>query len=206
MNPATPSAPISNDEMMARVLRFKEMTQHGIPLMFIDSILPGHRRMNYSVIGDTASENPDFKPLIPGTHNFQIGMLNCPPNSGPAYHTHDYIELFLPLSGRWRFYWGNDGDADPEGETVLDPWDIISLPPRLYRGFENVSSEHAWCFAVLESHGVFEGKDPYWSPRVIRQAEAFGFQANDKGKMIKPDNYDALKAEIEAELRKGMGI
>jgi hypothetical protein len=126
-------------------------------------------------------------------------MVDAPPGSGPAYHTHDYIELFMVLTGRWRFYWGNDPNT-PEDEATLDQWDIISLPPGLYRGFENVSDQHAWIFAVLEPHEVFTGKDPIWSPQVMRQAAEYGFNADERGKMIKPDNYQALKQQMMEKL------
>jgi mannose-6-phosphate isomerase-like protein (cupin superfamily) len=122
--------------MHNRIVRFKDLKKQGIPLMFIDSILPGHQRMNYTVIGDTASENPDFSPNISDPHKFQIGMFCAMPDSGPAYHTHDYTEMFLILSGSWRFYWGEDPEADPEDEAILERWDMITLPPKLWRGFE----------------------------------------------------------------------
>lgn len=191
---------VSNEEMMKRIVRFEDLKQHGIPLMFIDSILPGHWRMNYAVIGDTASENPDFKPAIEAPHKFQIGMFCCPPGCGPAYHTHDYIEMFMPLTGQWRYYWGNNPDAPPEGEALIGPWDMISLPPGLWRGFENASGEDAWCFAVLEPHNVFASKDPYWAPHVEQAAREHGFFADERGKMIKPDNYEQLKRQMEDRL------
>jgi quercetin dioxygenase-like cupin family protein len=189
---------VTKEEMLKRVVRFSDYTkENAVPLMFIDSFLPGHRRLNYAVIGDTASENPDFKPLITEPHNFQIGMFKAMPHgNGPAYHTHDYIELFLPLEGKWRFYWGNDPDGEPEGEIFLEKWDLISFPPGLWRGFENVSDEPAWCFAVQEAHNVFEGKDPYWSPRVIQAARENGFEADDQGRMIKPPNFKELNDQL----------
>jgi hypothetical protein len=108
-------------EMMQRVVRFSDYNEeNAVPLMFIDSMLPGHHRLNFAVIGDTASENPDFKPLLAQPHNFQIGMFKAMPHgNGPAYHTHDYIELFLPLEGKWRFYFGNDPEGEPEGEAFF---------------------------------------------------------------------------------------
>ena len=54
----------SADPMEGRIARFADLKHNGTPIMFIDSVLPGHYRMNFSVIGDTASENPDFKPMI----------------------------------------------------------------------------------------------------------------------------------------------
>jgi quercetin dioxygenase-like cupin family protein len=191
-------SPVSPEEMLKRIVRFSDYTkENAVPLMFIDSLLPGHHRLNYAVIGDTASENPDFKPILTQPHKFQIGIFKAmPKGNGPAYHTHDYIEIFLPLEGKWRFYWGNDPDGEPEGEVILGKWDLISFPPGLYRGFENIDDQPAWCFAVLEQHQVFAGKDPYWSPQVIRAAAELGFQSDENGKMIKPPNFAQLNAEM----------
>lgn len=189
---------ISNEEMLSRVVRFSDYTREkAIPLMFIDSLIPGHHRLNYAVVGDTAAENPDYEVMIKQPHDFQLGMFKAMPNgNGPAYHTHDYVEVFLPLEGEWRFYWGNDSEGVPDGEVILGARDLISFPPRLWRGFENIGSEPAWCFAVLEKHTVFAGKDPYWSKKVIDKAAEYGFSSNTDGKMIKPDNFDELNKEM----------
>lgn len=208
MDQPAPSSPAAaaraaSVAMEARIVRFDQLGGRGTPLMFIDSVLPGHRRMNYALIGDTASENPEFAPIITEPHRFQIGMVRAKPGNGPAYHTHDYVESFLLLSGRWRFYWGSDPDpAQAEGETILGPWDYISLPPGLYRGFEVApdETEEAWLFAVLEEHTVFTSKDPIWSPQVIAAAAAHGFHADERGKMIKPADYDAWHDRLLAEL------
>lgn len=193
---------VTPEEMLTRVVRFSDYNEeNAVPLMFIDSMLPGHQRLNFAVIGDTASENPDFKPLIAAPHNFQIGMFKAMPHgNGPAYHTHDYVELFLPMEGHWRFYFGNDPDGEPEGEIFLEKWDLISFPPGLWRGFENIGDEPAWCFAVQDAHNVFEGKDPYWAPTVIRKAKEYGFASDDQGRMIKPDNFDEINARMLAEM------
>lgn len=192
------SEKITKEEMLSRVVRFGDYTvDKAVPLMFIDSVLPGHHRLNYAVLGDTASENPDYEVMMKQPHKFQIGMFKAMPNgNGPAYHSHDYIEIFLPLEGKWRFYWGNDADSEPEGEVILEKWDLISFPPKLWRGFENIDDKPAWCFAVLEQHEVFEGKDPYWSPKVIRKAAEHGFKSDENGRMIKPANYETLNAEM----------
>src|SRR5579862_1150964 len=114
---------VKADPMAGRIARWSEIRRQGVPVMFIDSVLPGHYRMNYSVIGDTASENPDFKPMITAPHKFQIGMFEAPPGNGPGWHTHDYVEMFVPLTGRWRFVYGLNPD-DPDdllGDVVLEP-------------------------------------------------------------------------------------
>jgi len=190
---------ISNEEMLQRIARFEDVQKRGIPLMFIDSVLPKHQRMNYSVVGDTASENPEFDPILTQPHQFQIGMVKAPPGCGPAFHTHDYIEAFMPLTGQWRYYWGNSPD-DIEGETTIGPWDFMSLPPGLWRGFENISDEDSWLFAVLEPHSHYTFKDPYWAQSVIDEARGYGFEADESGKMIKPHDYTELRAKMMAKL------
>lgn len=193
---------VSNEEMQQRIVRFDQLKNQGIPLMFIDSILPGHQRMNYAVIGDTASENAEFKPAISAPHKFQIGMGFALPGNGPAFHTHDYVESFFILEGRWRYYWGSEpGKID--GEAILNKWDYISLPPGLYRGFEVAGDEVGWFFAVLDPHDVFRSKDPYWDPEIERKAAEYGFKADASGKMIPPENYPELKGQMMQHL---MGI
>ena len=196
--------PTHSQESMSRwVMRFDQMKEQGVPLMFIDSALPGHERMNYAVIGDTASENPDFvgKRQITEPHRYQIGMGWAPPGCGPAWHTHDYIESFFVLSGPWRFHWGNsDHPAQADGHFDLAAWDLISFPPGVYRSFEYRGDSIGWFFAVLESHEVFTGKDPLWSPEVEGAAAALGFRANAQGKMRQPDDYEALAAAQQRRL------
>lgn len=193
---------ITQEEMLSRVVRFSDYTEDkAVPLMFIDSFLPGHHRLNFAVIGDTASENPDYEVMVKQPHDFQIGMFKAMPNgNGPAWHKHDYIELFLPLEGKWRFMWSNDPEKGAEGEFILEKWDLISLPAGVWRSFENISDKPAWCFAVLEQHKVFEGKDPYWPPSVIRMAKEHGFEADENGKMVKPANFDELNRKMLKEM------
>jgi quercetin dioxygenase-like cupin family protein len=197
----------TQESMSKGVAYFDRYKHNGIPVMFIDSVIPDHYRMNYAIVGDTASENPDFENqrAISTPHNFQIGMGWAPPGNGPHWHTHDYVEMFVPLKGPWRFFWSNDPNpATPEGEGsfLLNEWDVISLPPGVYRRFENAGTEIAWFFAVLESHKVYEGKDPYWSPIVEKAAGEQGFQASEQGKMIKPENYAAVESDVRERLLK----
>lgn len=194
----TPNA----DPMAGRVSRFAEMKQNGTAVMFIDSVLPGHYRMNYAVIGDTASENTDFRPMITEPHKFQIGMFEAPPGNGPGWHTHDYVEMFVPLTGRWRFCYGLNAE-DPDdllGEYLLEPWDAISFPPGLWRRFENASEENAWGFAVLDPHEHFQGADPQWPDWMVREAEAHGLRTDASGQMVKPENFADLEREITEKI------
>jgi quercetin dioxygenase-like cupin family protein len=194
----------THESMKKRVVRFDELKQNPVTLMFTDSILPQHWRMNYAVIGDTASENPDYAPAITDPHKFQIGMGWAPPGCGPAWHTHDYVEMFFIIKGSWKFSWSNEENPDePEGEFILNEWDSISLPAGVWRTFENASKDEiSWFFAVLDPHEVFEGKDPYWPPNVMSKTEAAGFGSDESGRMIKPDNYQELQSKQIEKLLK----
>jgi quercetin dioxygenase-like cupin family protein len=193
----------ASDPMAGRVARWREIREHGVPLMFIDSILPGHYRMNYAVIGDTASENPDFKPVLTTPHRFQIGIFEAPPGNGPAWHTHAYVEMFMPLTGKWRFCYGIDEDAPDDllGEEILEPWDVISFPPGLWRSFENVSDQVSFGFAVLDPHDVFTEKDPVWPGWLVDEAARYGLASDDAGRMVRPDNFEQLELEITERIR-----
>jgi quercetin dioxygenase-like cupin family protein len=199
-----PADGAKRDPMQGRIARFDELKRNGTPIMFIDSVIPGHYRMNYSVIGDTASENPDFKPMITLPHKFQIGMFEAPPGNGPGWHTHDYVELFVPLTGVWRFCWGLNAD-DPDdllGEVLLSPWDVISFPPDLWRRFENASQASAWGFAVLDPHEHFTGPDPRWPTWMVQQAAELGLRADGSGRMVKPENFEELEAELQGRIER----
>jgi quercetin dioxygenase-like cupin family protein len=194
---------VNADPMEGRIVRFADLRRSGTPVMFIDSILPGHYRMNYSVVGDTASENPDFKSMLTVPHRFQVGMFEAPPGNGPAWHSHDYVELFIPLTGRWRFCYGTNAD-DPEdlaGEALLEPWDAISFPPTLWRRFENVADSNSWGLAVLDPHDVFTGRDPIWPSWVEERAAELGLRSDRQGRMVKPQNFAELEREVAAEIR-----
>lgn len=195
------------DPMDGRIARWGDIQRQGIPIMFIDSVLPGHLRMNFSVIGDTASENPDFAPAIAEPHRFQIGMFEAPPGNGPGWHSHTYVELFVPLTGRWEFSYGFDGE-DPDalaGQVVLEPWDVISFPPHLWRRFRNVSDANAVAFAVLDPHDAFEEKDPIWPEWLVREAAEHGLEADADGRMVKPENFAELEAGVRARIAGGGG-
>ncbi len=193
----------SADPMAGRIARFSDLQRSGTSILFIDSILPGHHRMNYSVIGDTASENPDFKPMLSTPHRFQIGMFEAPPGNGPAWHTHTYVELFVPLTGRWRFCYGTNAD-DPDdiaGEALLEPWDAISFPSGLWRRFENVAQTNSWGFAVLDPHDPFTGRDPLWPSWLEELAAERGLRSDEFGRMVKPANFKELERELASTIR-----
>lgn len=43
-------------------------------------------------------------------------------------------------------YWGEPGEQE---QLVLDPWDAVSVPGPVMRGFRNVGTEDAFLLALL---------------------------------------------------------
>src|SRR3954463_4445193 len=181
---------VKADPMTGRIARWSDIRRNGVPVMFIDSVLPGHYRMNYSVIGDTASENPDFEPAITAPHRFQIGMFEAPPGNGPGWHTHTYCEMFVPLTGTWRFVYGNDPEdpTDNVTEVVLGPWDVISFPAGLWRRFENASDANAVGFPRRDPHDMSLEKAPIGPEWMIAEPAKRGLPPDPTGRMVKPEN------------------
>ena len=89
------------------------------------------------------------------------------PRNGSGLHSHTTAEVFIIFSGKWRFYWGNEG----KDETILGAGDIISMPTNMFRGFENAGDQEGTMFVVLG------GDDPgiiTWLPSVLEKAKKTG--------------------------------
>ena len=79
---------------------------------------------NYTIIGAGVSESPDRHVHIKETPGFNIGGAGQPPKSTNSLHIHRTAEAFFILSGRWRFFWGNNGK---DGEVILETGDVIEF-------------------------------------------------------------------------------
>lgn len=162
-------------EMEQRVARFKQLTPH--PVTFLDQALPQHKRDIFNLIGRGVSEEKAAAAEIPDARDFNVQMSRAKPGHGAGLHAHKTIETFMPLNGRWAIFWGDQG----EQEIVLEPFDLISVPPGIMRGFRNVGTEEAYLFTVLG------GTDPgrvTWSPELVRQARERGWELDASGDLI----------------------
>ena len=63
---------IPKEEMLARVARFKDLRPSTKP--FVDSLIPGHERQNFRVIGRGVTEDPGAMPAIAAPHDFNVGL------------------------------------------------------------------------------------------------------------------------------------
>ncbi len=167
---------ISKEEMAKRVARFNELEPSS--KAFLDSLIPGHERRTYNVIGRGVTEDASLKAAITDVQDFNITLNQVPPAKGAALHSHTTAEVFIPLTGQWAIYWGDNG----ENEFILEPWDTISLPPGVMRGFRNVGNEEAYLLGIL---GGTDAGRVTWAPAVIERARETGARLDEEGNLIR---------------------
>jgi quercetin dioxygenase-like cupin family protein len=144
-------------EMEARVARFRRLRTTDA---YVDARIPGFERETFPVLGHA----PDA-PLA--AENFFMNMVRCAPGKAAPLHNHLTQEVFIALTGVWEVFWG------PEGRRALrlEPFDVISIPPGVSRGFRNVGDAEAWLI------GIAGGPDPgriNWPEPVRALARAAG--------------------------------
>jgi mannose-6-phosphate isomerase-like protein (cupin superfamily) len=144
-------------EMEGRVARFRDLKPTDD---YVDSAIPGCERTTLRVLG-----HPPHAPLA--ADGFHMSIVCCDPGKAAPLHNHLTQEVFVVLTGRWEVFWGPQGDR----HVVLGPWDTISVPPGVSRGFRNVSAEPATLI------GMASGQDPgmiNWPEHVRAAARAVG--------------------------------
>ena len=171
-------------DMESRIVRYGDL--RPCRTAFIDAHTPGSdQKENFTIIGGGVSESPDQHVHIAIPHGFNIGAAGQPPKCRNSMHNHRTAEVFFILSGRWRFFWGEHGDA---GEIILEQGDIFNIPTNIFRGFENIGTDYGMIMAVLG--GDDAGGGVIWAPHVIEDAKAHGLILGDNGKL-----YDSKKGE-----------
>lgn len=167
----------SQAEMEARLVRYAQL--RPCTTAFIDTRTPGSElKENFTIIGAGVAENPEQHVHIDLPHGFNIGGARQPPHCVNSQHSHDTAEVFVVHSGNWRFKTGHDGCG---AHVDLQPGDTISIPTRIFRGFENIGQDTGFLFAVLG------GDDPgrvTWAPYVFEAAERTGLVLLENGRLI----------------------
>lgn len=175
---------MTSEEIEARIVRYGDL--QPCKTAFIDAHTPGSdQKENFTIIGGGVSESPDQHVHITIPHGFNIGAAGQPPKCRNSMHNHRTAEVFFILKGRWRFFWGEKGDA---GEVILEEGDIFNIPTNIFRGFENIGTDYGMIMAILG--GDDAGGGVIWAPHVIEDAKAHGLILGDNGKL-----YDSKKGE-----------
>jgi mannose-6-phosphate isomerase-like protein (cupin superfamily) len=157
-----PIAPITDAnpteaEMEARVARFGRLRPTDA---YVDANIPGFERDTFPVLG-----NPPEAPLA--AESFFMNLVRCAPGKAAPLHNHLTQEVFVALTGTWKVFWGPEGARS----VTLSPFDVISIPPGVSRGFRNVGEAEAWLI------GIAGGADPgriNWPEPVRALARAAG--------------------------------
>ncbi|MGB1881520.1 MAG: cupin domain-containing protein [Gammaproteobacteria bacterium] len=168
---------VSAEDMERCVARFKDLKSSHTA--FVDTRIPGHEREIFSIIGNGVQEDASMRPPIEA-QDFHLAMIRAEPGKGAALHSHLTQEVFVPLSGRWAIFWGPEGDK----EVVLEPFDTISVPLHIMRGFRNVGEETAMMLAVVG------GNDPGrvgWPDSLREAARRSGLVIDEDGNLREVD-------------------
>ncbi len=186
--------------MNLKLAKFSDLVPSKLP--FVEGKLEGHKnRKNYSIVGPGVAEDISQSIKISTPHSFNLGAVSAMPRNGSGLHSHTTAEVFIIFSGKWRFYWGNEG----KDETILSAGDIISMPTNMFRGFENAGNQEGTMFVVLG------GDDPgiiTWLPSVLEKAKKTGMALLNDNTLIDlsknniPKNKTLLNPISSEEIKK----
>lgn len=170
-------------DMQRCVARFAELRRcsTGLP----DMQLPECERTFLNVLGFSQPKGEgQFSPfgdVAPAavTHlraGFGMAFVSARPGKGVLMHTHDTVETFMVMRGKWKLEWEL---ADGTGSVLLEPLDFIACPVGVQRRFECVECAPGEDEGLLL--GVIGGNEPAAeiSPAGIRRlVEAGIFKAD----------------------------
>lgn len=160
------------EEMLSRTARFKELK--ASKEAFVDTRIPEHQREIFNVIGEGVTEDATLEVAIRAVEGFNVTYIGADPGKGAALHSHDTVEVFYAMTGRWALYWGDEGDQAIEMETM----DLISVPAGVMRGFRNIGDEYAY---MMATHGATDAGRVTWSPKVLERAKETGLKLDAEG-------------------------
>ena len=98
--------------------------------------------------------------------NFSFGIVVAGPGRGAPLHAHTTEEVFVALSGTWQIYWG---EPDNQQVLTLEPYDAITVPAPVMRGFRNAGRADGFLMALL---GGGTPPPPIYHPTVLEQIGA----------------------------------
>jgi quercetin dioxygenase-like cupin family protein len=129
-----------------RIARYDSRTYDWNALKFQADYDPKYRRAQMRYIGLGAAGAKSDANVIPSEH-FTFSTMVLPAGCEGPLHLHDDVEeVFFMLRGKIKLTVEHNGE---QAETVLNERDVISVPPGLYRGLENIGQEEALMCVML---------------------------------------------------------
>lgn len=143
----------SLSEMEARTVRFsgnltdfhkRHEDKSGIPGEVFDKFAPNHV---YPLLIPEKYTGRSEGAALTGLPGLVVDLTVCPPHDGPVLHRHhDTTENFMCLTGKFKISWGENG----EQHLILNRYDFCSVPPGIFRTFENITDEPAWLLVLIQ--------------------------------------------------------
>jgi len=196
---------VTAEEIEQRTIRRAELVPDRSA--FIDTCLPECvGKENYALIGPGVSENPDQVVPVTDPHGFNLGVAAMPHGITNSLHLHFTAEVFSCFSGEWLFRWGVDGT---DGEAIVRPGDVITMPTWMFRGFTNIGPDDGWMFSSL---GMDESGGIIWAPSVLKAAAEHGSYLSAGNRLVQgspgqaPEGVELLQPMPEAEIAKLRGV
>ncbi len=143
------SLQISREEMLKRVAYFRNLVPNDYKAMKGGDLVDQNMLTGFTLIGRITSKNP---PAIAGDHGFTIAIQKVQPGYSVSLHSHKMVEVFIPVSSKWKFFWGENR----EEEVELGPLDAISFPAGLMEGFRNIGNEEGTLLVILGAPDIGE--------------------------------------------------
>lgn len=180
-----PTVQMTKDEMLKYVARLDEMQPSKAA--FVDTVLPGYERETFTVIGMGVTENSEVKPAIPTAGGFNVTYIRSKPGARSGLHAHPTVEVFIPMSGKWAFIWGDEAEFDNEdNEIILGPGDVISVPPGVMRCFRNVGTEEQLLLVIFGLEvGSKDGGKVMWPKSLLEECAKLGMARDEHGALIR---------------------
>jgi mannose-6-phosphate isomerase-like protein (cupin superfamily) len=182
----------SQAAMNARLVRYADLI--ACRTAFIDTRTPGStEKENFTIIGRGVSESPDQHVHITEPHGFNIGAARQPFGCINSQHSHETAEVFVVHSGEWRLPFGPNRE---DGSLDIHPGDVVSIPTRMFRGFEKLDQGTGFLFTVL---GTDDPGRVTWAPAVFEAAADFGLKLARGGRLIDTRSGKPELKDVELE-------
>lgn len=130
----------------SRIARYATRRYDWDALKFQADYDPKYRRAQMRYLGTGGTGVASDENTVPAEH-FTFSTMVLPPGCEGPLHVHDDVEeVFFMLRGSIRLFVEQDGER---WETRLNERDLISVPPRVYRGLHNDGQEEALMCVML---------------------------------------------------------
>lgn len=173
----------TNETMATRLVRYADLVP--CRTAFVDTRTPGStEKENFTIIGPGVSESADQFVHINEPHGFNIGGARQPGGCVNSQHSHETAEVFVVHSGQWRLLFGPNRE---DGTLDIGPGDVVSVPTRMFRGFENIGDHTGFLWVVL---GQDDPGRVTWAPAVLEAAADHGLRLSKGGMLIDTSDGD----------------